>query len=72
MSNICSKIILTRTNVFDKLNIGSDKIMEKVLKKYGVVFLLYVTVIGGVLILSSRLRYLNNQTNNAQVIAINE
>ena len=46
--------------------------MEKVLKKYGVVFLFYVTVIGGVLILSSRLRYLNNQTNNAQVIAINE
>ena len=46
--------------------------MEKVLRKYVVLVLLYVTVIGGVLILSSRLRYLNTQTNNAQVIAINE
>ena len=46
--------------------------MEKVSRKYGCLILLYVTVIGGVLILSSRLRYLTNQANNAQVIAINE
>lgn len=46
--------------------------MQKVLKKYGVLILLYVTVVGGVLVLSSRLRYLNSQINNVHIIAINE
>lgn len=72
MSNICSNCILTRTNVFDKLVTGSGDNMQKVLKKYGVIIIFYLVVILGVLVLSSRLRYLShqNQNNNLEVVAI--
>lgn len=46
-------------------------IMEKIIRKYGVIFLLYVVVIGGVLLLSSRLRYLNDKDTTMNVVAIN-
>ena len=46
--------------------------MQKVLKKYGVIIIFYLVVILGVLVLSSRLRYLShqNQNNNLEVVAI--
>ena len=47
--------------------------MEKVIRKYGVIVLLYVVVIGGALLLSSRLRYLSEKQttiNNVSTISI--
>ena len=47
--------------------------MEKVIRKYGVIVLLYVVVIGGALLLSSRLRYLSEkQTTINNVSTINK
>ena len=45
--------------------------MEKLIRKYGALILLYVVVIGGVLLLSSRLRYLNNKDNTMSKVVAN-
>jgi len=45
--------------------------MQKAVKKYGVVVLLYLVVISGVLLLSSRLRYLNNKQSVMNSATIN-
>ena len=44
---------------------------ERLIRKYGVIVLLYIVVIGGVLLLSSRLRYLNEKETTMNNIAIN-
>ena len=44
--------------------------VQKLAKKYGVVVLLYLAVIGGALLLSSRLRYLNNKEITMNKIAV--
>jgi hypothetical protein len=48
--------------------------MQKILKKYGVIILFYIVVIGGVLLLNTRLRYLNskNNSNSIQIVALNK
>ena len=46
--------------------------VQKIVRKYGVVVLLYVAVIGGVLILSSRLRYLNEKETVINSAIINK
>ncbi len=33
--------------------------MEKILKKYGIIFLLYLVIVGGILLLNERIRLLN-------------
>ena len=35
--------------------------MEKIIRKYGVLLLLYLVVVAGAVLLSSRLRYLNDK-----------
>ena len=45
--------------------------MEKLIRKYGAIVLLYVVVIGGVMLLSSRLKYLNDKETTMQKIAVN-
>ncbi len=62
---------MTRTIVFVIVVAERGDIMEKIIRKYGVIFLLYVVVIGGVLLLSSRLRYLNDKDTTMNVVAIN-
>ncbi len=37
--------------------------MEKFLRKYGIVILLYFVIVGGILLLNARLRMLNENTN---------
>ena len=71
MSNICSNNILTRTNVFDIVYTERGDTMEKLIRKYGALIMLYVVVIGGVLLLSSRLRYLNNKENTMSKVVAN-
>lgn len=43
--------------------------MQKVIKEYGVIILFYIIVVGGVLLLTSRLEYLNNQSNQIAVVS---
>ena len=71
MSNICSNLLLTRTNVHDIFNSERGDTMEKLVRKYGAVVLLYIVVIGGVLLLSSRLRYLNSKENTMNKVSVN-
>lgn len=61
---------LTRTNVFANIVVESGGKMQKVIKEYGIIILFYIIVIGGVLLLTSRLEYLNNQKN--QIIAVSK
>ena len=72
MSNICSNLPLTRTYVFDNITTERGDTMERIIKKYGAIILLYVVVIGGVLLLSSRLRYLNDKENTINTVNINK
>lgn len=60
---------LTRTNVFDILDSrkGGYK-MEKFLKKYGVILLLYLVIVGGVILLNERCRLLNENAESSEVI----
>ena len=44
--------------------------VQKIVRKYGVVVLLYLAVIGGALLLSSRLRYLNNKEITMTKVAV--
>ena len=46
--------------------------VQKIVKKYGVIVLLYLAVIGGVLMLSSRLRYLNEKQTVANNMVISK
>ena len=64
-------MILTRTSVSDIVYTERGDTMEKLIRKYGALILLYVVVIGGVLLLSSRLRYLNNKDNTMSKVVAN-
>ena len=46
--------------------------IQNLIRKYGVIVLLYLAVIGGVLMLSSRLRYLNQKQVTTNNITINK
>ena len=64
-------MVLTRTYVSDIVYTERGDTMEKLIRKYGALILLYVVVIGGVLLLSSRLRYLNNKDNTMSKVVAN-
>ena len=44
--------------------------MEKFLRKYGVVLLLYLVIIGGILLLNARCKMLN-EGNDAEIVETN-
>ena len=46
--------------------------MEKIIRKYGVLLLLYLVVVAGAVLLSSRLRYLNEKQTVANNIVISK
>lgn len=49
--------------------------MEKIIRKYGVIILFYITIICGVFMLSTRLKTLNNSNalnSNQGIIAVNK
>ena len=43
--------------------------MEKVIKKYGVVILLYLVIVGGILLLNERFRLLNHRDSLISEVA---
>ena len=45
--------------------------MEKIIRKYGVLLLLYLVVVAGAVLLSSRLRYLNDKNTTMNNIVAN-
>ena len=45
-----------------------EKIMEKFLKKYGVILLLYLVIVGGVILLNECCRLLNENAESSEVI----
>jgi len=57
---------LTQTNVFDKMDYKKEGcFMEKFLKEYGVIILLYLVIIFGIIMLNERIKLLNHV--NSQV-----
>ncbi len=62
-------IPLTRTNVYVRMNLErGEKKMEKFIRQYGLLILLYLVIIGGIVLLNERMRFLNeNALQNVEI-----
>ena len=56
---------LTRTNVHVKIFLERGRSMENILRKYGIIILLYLVIVGGIILLNERIKLLN-QNNEIQ------